>query len=68
MSLVGIEPNFLSPSDGNLHKVECRKGEFMPDGSTSVVLDYYGGHYYFPDGSIMIGVHQVLCAKRKHLQ
>ena len=50
------------------HKVECRKGEYLPDGSVSVVLSYEGGHYYFPDGSIMIGVHQVLCAKRKVLQ
>lgn len=56
----GYQPNKLA---FNQRRVECEPGTRMPDGSTSVTLNFRDNSWFFPDGRLLLGVDQVTCEK-----
>lgn len=64
--MIGDQPYrnyYPGPLASNQRRVECEPGTRMTDGSTSVTLTYKDKVWFFPDGNMMIGLHQVECHK-----
>ncbi|KAF2360209.1 EGF-like domain [Trinorchestia longiramus] len=51
----------LKPVGDNERRIECEPGTRMPDGSTSVTLQYRDNSWFYPDGRMLLGVDQVTC-------
>ncbi|XP_018011677.1 neurogenic locus notch homolog protein 1 [Hyalella azteca] len=58
----------LAPLRDNERRIECEPGTRMPDGSTSVTLQYRDNSWFYPDGRLLLGVDQVTCEKERDQQ